>query len=129
MNATGKFTAALTQLEGARRSLASFLSILDDPDREDGCLREAWARCVLPAASLEEVGDWSQRLDREDVDRLTRAIEDVARMNAIAVSAVEDEKDRLGDLLGRTRKSRRDLSFYLRDAVSGDTGQSCDMAG
>jgi hypothetical protein len=50
-------------------------------------------------------------------------------MNAIAAAAVEAEKQRLGDLLGRTRKSRRDLSFYLRDGEAGDTGRSCDLAG
>ena len=39
------------------------------------------------------------------------------------------DPDRLGDLLGRTRKSRRDLSFYLREGEAGTTGQSCDLAG
>ncbi|MBJ02662.1 MAG: hypothetical protein CMK00_07320 [Planctomycetes bacterium] len=119
----------MEKLQGTRRRLGEFLSVLDDDQREDGCLREAWSRCLLPASALEGMDEWSQGLERQQLDCLTRAIEEVARMNAIAAAAVEAEKDRLGDLLGRTRKSRRDLSFYLREGEAGTTGQSCDLAG
>ncbi|MAE28738.1 MAG: hypothetical protein QF599_03975 [Planctomycetota bacterium] len=129
MSSQRSFESAMEKLQGTRRRLGEFLAVLDDDQREDGCLAEVWSRCQLPESTLYGLDAWSRGLEREQLDRLTRAIEDVARMNAIAAAAVEAEKQRLGDLLGRTRKSRRDLSFYLRDGEAGDTGRSCDLAG
>lgn len=79
---------------------------------------------------LGELADPSalrETVDPDDLDRFDDELEEVARLNAVLVSAAASERDRLVDKLSQVRSTRRDLG---RHTVKSETsGARCDIAG
>ncbi len=113
------------RLRELKQRMGACLEALDGAAPHDDLPQERFAGLNeglegLDSASLAEIRDPQQR------ERLRAELEELMRLNAVLTSTVSRDKERLLELLARSRKARAGAGAQ---GPTDETGTSCDVRG
>lgn len=115
----------LVAIEQIADALRALLTRLEDPESPPEALRAAHARYEAATGKYQELVAVSGEPDAELVPELREALDEVLRLNAVATSVAQRQKERAVAGLAGGRRLRKGLTATGPPR----TGGSCDVAG